>query len=94
MIVRFEELSIDTDKQLEKLLKFLNQKPPDSQIQCALANKMGIYKRTNKLLPFDPYAQLVNGSSLRQIVEKTRKIVYKTVDNYLNLYNLSHQSST
>lgn len=83
MVIRFEELLSNTDKILYQLIKFLNLKPNSNLINCALENKLGIYKRISQLLPFDPFSQIVVNSSLRQIVEKKRKAVYKIVDDYL-----------
>lgn len=46
---------------------------------------MNRFKRAGHLYQFDPFSIHVNGTSLRKLVDKERRIVYKYIeDNFKN----------
>ncbi|XP_013145787.1 PREDICTED: WSCD family member AGAP003962-like [Papilio polytes] len=54
-IVFYEALLTDTRKTLLGILNFLNITVTEDDMNCALANKEGLYKRKKKYKEFDPY---------------------------------------
>lgn len=55
LVLRYEQLAEDPGPPLQAALAFLNRTVPQESLECALANKEGIYRRRNKHQNFDPF---------------------------------------
>lgn len=85
-IIRYENLLTDLTNELNRLLSFLNCSSTESVVRpkfdCVIRNKNGSFKRPSRLLEFDPFSLPLGESSLRQYVEKQRKIVYQAIKDF------------
>ena len=50
MILFYDQLISDLESNLRRLLKFLEVNVTESQLQCAIQRKEGIYKRKKKMM--------------------------------------------
>lgn len=83
LLVTYENLLTDTQCQLERIIHFIKQPVYHHRLlKCALTTPNDRFKRrVGHLYPFDPFSIHINGSSLRKLVDKERKIVYKHIED-------------
>jgi len=61
LVMFYKDLCSDVEEQLKRVLDFLQISVSPQAMECALARKQGIYKRSKKLLNFDIFdAELTN----------------------------------
>ncbi|CAG4968403.1 unnamed protein product [Parnassius apollo] len=81
-IVFYETLVQDTEKTLQGILNFLNVTITEEDMNCALLNKEGIYRRKKKYQDFDPFTP---DMYRRLDIVKTK--VFKTIEIYKKRHN-------
>ena len=57
LVLRYENLVSDLEKELKKIDAFLNLHAPDDRLKCVLNNPGDIYKVTHPALAADPYTK-------------------------------------
>ncbi|XP_022122826.1 WSCD family member AGAP003962 [Pieris rapae] len=81
-IVLYERLVIDTRRTLHSVLDFLNQSVTEEDMNCALANKEGIYRRRKKHRGFDPFTP-----HMYAVLETVRRTVANLIVEYVKSHN-------
>ncbi|XP_013167977.1 PREDICTED: WSCD family member AGAP003962-like [Papilio xuthus] len=76
-IVFYEALLSDTRNTLQGILIFLNITVTEDDMNCALSNKDGLYKRNKKYKDFDPFT----GDMYRQINMVKTRVYTKIIDS-------------
>ncbi|XP_013145776.1 PREDICTED: WSCD family member GA21586-like [Papilio polytes] len=76
-IVFYEALLSDTRGTLQGILSFLNITVTEEDINCALLNKDGLYKRNKKYKNFDPFTE----DMYRQINKVKTRVYTKIIDS-------------
>ena len=82
LLVNYEHLLLDVQCQLERIIRFLHQPVYHRRLyECTLTAPTDRFKRAEHghLYPFDPFSIRVNGSSLRKLVDRERRTVYKHI---------------
>lgn len=83
LVVFYDQLKENPERELRRLLDFLRVSVTNSTIQCVMEKKEGIYKRTKRLLNFSPF-----DDAMRTTLLQKQKIVYdvmqRTDDESLN----------
>ena len=73
IVIAYEDLVLDPEKQLLKVLEFLDVKVPEASMRCAMEHKKGIYKRAKKqALNFTIFDQ-----ELTRVITVEKDIVYR-----------------
>lgn len=86
LLVNYENLLLDAHCQLERIIHFLNQPVYQRRLfECSLSAPADRFKRAQHghLYPFDPFSIRVNGSSLRKLVDRERRTVYRHIEDRL-----------
>ena len=73
IVIAYEDLVRDPEKQLSKVLNFLGVKVPEASMKCAMSHKEGIYKRGKQKAVNVP----VFDSELTHVITDEEDIVYK-----------------
>ncbi|EEB20243.1 conserved hypothetical protein [Pediculus humanus corporis] len=79
MILFYDQLISDLESNLRRLLKFLEVNVTESQLQCAIQRKEGIYKRKKKMIHLDPFTK-----DMKTKIEATKLEVYKLIYDYIS----------
>ncbi|CAF4886530.1 unnamed protein product [Pieris macdunnoughi] len=84
-IVLYERLVIDTRSTLISVLDFLNQSVTEEAMDCALANKEGIYRRRKKHNDFDPFTP-----HMYAVLDTVRRRVANLIVEYEKSHNQTY----
>ncbi|RVE53976.1 hypothetical protein evm_001379 [Chilo suppressalis] len=76
-VVFYETLISDTRNTLQGVLDFLNHTVSEAEMNCAISNKEGIYRRKKKIKNFDPYS-----SEMYRAIQDTQDRVLDIVNGY------------
>ncbi|XP_071818232.1 sialate:O-sulfotransferase 1-like isoform X2 [Apostichopus japonicus] len=82
MIVYYEDLLLNTEHELRRLLTFLNVQPDERRIQCILKENTGNYKRKHKNLKLNPFT-----AKLNETIDKNIKMLRELMESEYG-YNL------
>lgn len=74
----YDELVNDLEPNLKGLLGFLELNVTESQLQCALERREGIYRRKKRMLNLDPFTK-----EMKTKIDATKQEVYKLIYEYL-----------
>ncbi|XP_045518263.1 WSCD family member AGAP003962 [Pieris brassicae] len=85
-IVLYERLVIDTRSTLHSVLDFLNQSVTEEDMNCALANKEGIYRRRKKHRDFDPFTP-----HMYAVLETVRRRIANLIVEYEKSHNNTYR---
>ncbi|KAL0266270.1 UNVERIFIED_CONTAM: hypothetical protein PYX00_008862 [Menopon gallinae] len=77
-VIFYDQLVNDLENSLRKLLGFLEMNVTESQLNCALERREGIYRRRKRMLNIDPFTK-----EMRVKIENTKQEVYKLIYEYL-----------
>ncbi|TDG39301.1 hypothetical protein AWZ03_014277 [Drosophila navojoa] len=70
-VVFYDDLVQHTERELRRILEFLEFPVNEQLLRCALVRKEGIFRRKKRLLSFDPYTDAMRAELLAR-----RRIVY------------------
>ncbi|KAL4711902.1 hypothetical protein ACJJTC_006071 [Scirpophaga incertulas] len=77
LLVHYDHLVGDTRQTLASVLQFLNVTVSEADMNCAISNKEGIYRRRKKLQDFDPFTP-----DMYRALNIVKGRVYKMLDEY------------
>ncbi|KAL4719264.1 hypothetical protein ACJJTC_018065, partial [Scirpophaga incertulas] len=77
LLVHYDHLVADTRQTLASVLQFLNVTVSEADMNCAISNKEGIYRRRKKLQDFDPFTP-----DMYRALNIVKGRVYKMLDEY------------
>ncbi|XP_053617699.1 WSCD family member CG9164 isoform X2 [Plodia interpunctella] len=83
-IVFYEVLVRETRKELNKILQFLNYTVSEEDMNCAMLNKEGIYRRKKKFQDFDPYTK-----DMYKGLDKIRQRILRLINVYQKKNNVT-----
>jgi len=75
LVVRYENLVNNTEKELRRMVKFLNVSVTDDIMDCVMRNNVGKFKRKKKKLDFDPFTE-----EMKQVLNKRKEYVYNVLN--------------
>ena len=73
LVVQYESMVENTERELTRILEFLNFPVNDSSIKCAVENGSGIFKRAQHL-HFNPYS-IENREAMNRYISQAAPIL-------------------
>lgn len=77
-IIVYEELVSHLDRTLRSLTEFLELPLTESELQCAIVRREGIYKRKSRSVTLDPFSP-----QMKATLKAEQDYVYKEIQTYL-----------
>lgn len=77
-IIVYEELVSHLDRTLRSLTEFLELPLTESELQCAIVRREGIYKRKSRSVTLDPFTP-----QMKATLKAEQDYVYKEIQTYL-----------
>lgn len=77
-VLFYDQLVNELEPNLKDLLIFLELNVTESQLQCALERREGIYRRKKRMLNLDPFTK-----DMKTKIDATKQEVYKLIYEYL-----------
>lgn len=77
-VVFYDQLVSNLKQNLQDLLKFLEVNVTESQLQCALDRREGIYRRKKRMIHLDPFTD-----AMKTKITATKLEVYNVIYGYL-----------
>lgn len=77
-IIVYEELVSHLDRTLRSLAEFLELPLTESELQCAIVRREGIYKRKSRSVTLDPFTP-----QMKATLKAEQDYVYKEIQTYL-----------
>ena len=74
VVVHYEQLRLDQERQIRKILKFFGIKVNEKRIKCMKMVSFEWFRRNKKILTKNPYSQAVN-RKLTEVIETAQSLL-------------------
>lgn len=87
LVLFYDQLITDLERNLRLLLKFIEVNVTESQLQCALERREGIYRRKKRMINVDPFTP-----QMKARIETTKREVYALIHDYIDNENNKNEN--